>query len=76
MSVGALPTQDQLPMFSYKDDPKLDELERRLHEQLTYLRQQYEHAAQPIIRQLAQIQNMRVPQYSMQIEDAKRLGLV
>lgn len=41
------------------NDETLDELERKIHEAISFHRDQYEKAIKPLLDQLAQIQSLR-----------------
>ncbi len=54
---------------------QLDEQERRCHEMLEMLQDHYHKAAEPWLRQLAQIHATRHPSFRISLEEAERLGL-
>jgi hypothetical protein len=56
-------------------DDTLDELERQLYEQLAYLQQQYQRAAEPIVQQLIRIRDCRPQRYMIPMADAIAAGL-
>lgn len=57
-------------------DEYLDELERRLHENLAYHEERYHRAVDPILKQLAEIHQLRPRRVLIPLQDAIAAGLI
>jgi hypothetical protein len=57
-------------------DAILDELERSIHEQLAYHRQQYQRAIEPLAKQLSELYQCRPQRLAIPLADAIAAGLI
>ena len=54
----------------------VDEYERHLREQIAFIRDQYEKAIEPLVKQLVHIEALRPRRMQITPEQAEQLGLV